>query len=104
MSNNYYFRSKEDTCNVLGGSKEIHIAQYAARSCLLMRQDRLYKSVEEMESFYQNNKENLEIVDECNRTLTWEQLQNHLLSTGPRFGHRFIKDEAGFTCSTEEFS
>ncbi|RRJ54935.1 hypothetical protein EHV15_35790 [Paenibacillus oralis] len=103
MSNNYYFRSTEDANNVLGGAVEIHIGQYAAHSCLLMRQDTFYKSVIEIEAFYLKNKDNLEIVDECDRTITWAQLQTRLLSAGPRFGHRYIEDEAGYTWSKEEF-
>lgn len=103
MSNNYYFRTKEDNNHVLNGAAEIHIGQYAAQSCLLMRQDNFYKSVEEMEAFYLKNKEGLEIVDEYDRVITWEQLQRRLLSAGPRAGHRYIKDETGFTWSMDEF-
>ncbi|MGV2887560.1 hypothetical protein [Paenibacillus taichungensis] len=104
MSNNYYFRSTDGTNIILDGATEIHIGQYAASSCLLMRQDKLYKTVAEMEAFYLKNKTLLDIVDECDRTITWEQLQTRLLSAGPRFGHRYMKDEAGYTWTDEEFS
>jgi PAS domain-containing protein len=106
MSTNYYFRETDDHRNgekLLNGVNEIHIGQYAASTCLLMRNDQYYQSVEEMEAFYRANSDRLIIVDECERILTWDQLYERLLSAPPRRGHRFLKDEAGFAWSTEEF-
>jgi len=102
LSTNYYFRIK-DNAGQIWENPEIHIGLYAARSCLLRRQDHLYQSVSEMKEFFQRNTDRLVIVDECEREISWEQLQSNLLSSAPREGNLFIKDEDGYTWSVEDF-
>ncbi|KQN96772.1 hypothetical protein [Paenibacillus sp. Leaf72] len=102
MSTNYYFRIDINTGSYQS-TQDIHIGQYSANSCLLMRQDQCYKTVEEMHTFYNHNKEKLSIVNEYDLVLTWEELQNNLLSQPARISARYHLDSFGYAWSDEPF-
>lgn len=104
MSTNYYFRVKEEGDQTLGGLSEIHIGQYAAQSCLLMRQDKFYHTVDEMASFYFKHMNSVDIVNEYDQVISWELLQERLLSSGPRRGHLYFRDESNYSWTSEDFS
>ncbi|MEK5358039.1 hypothetical protein [Paenibacillus sp. FSL L8-0709] len=53
---------------------DLHIGQTSGSFKMLLHIQEEYQTVNEMEAYYQKNKKELEIVDESDCVLTWEEL------------------------------
>lgn len=81
----------------------IHIGQ---RACgwvaLLQRQDELYRTIKEMKEWYKNNKDGYMIINEYNNELTWDELEQELLTWQGK--ERGKKDNDGYYWEYGDFS
>lgn len=89
--------------NMLGETGFLHIGQTAGSNAPLLEvQSEYYKTVSEMKKFYEENKERLLILDECDVELTWEELEKNLLDKkGNKRGD--FTDEDGYCWSRNKF-
>ena len=98
MSNNYYFKVKnvsqiveqfkalsplitqEMIDNVVKKLGEIHISQTNGHWKPLFESQEYFKSMKELEQFYQTNKDQLTIVSEYGVEFTWKEFKDYMIS------------------------
>lgn len=98
MSTNFYFKIKTDiNINIpIGGNikqnildkintaledaTELYIGKRSVGWYPLFESTEYYSSVEEIKNFYQSNKTHLDIIDECGRKYTLEELEDELFN------------------------
>lgn len=73
MSTNYYFRNKDT-------KEKLHIGQTIFHKEPLFQKTAYYATVEEIKEYYQSKQEDVEIIDEYERSLSWKELENRLLN------------------------
>lgn len=90
------------------GYEEIHIGKRSYGWKPLFQKQNQFSSFRELEQFYKSNQHIYEIIDECNRVHTWDELETELINwqgereNGDRSDN--YKDNDGFTWARYEFS
>lgn len=136
MGTNYYFKVKNaseivkqisaisslisnDTLDRIKAELSyIHIGKSSGGWKPLFQTTNYYKNIEELKMFYANNKDNLQIIDEYETEITYDELSQYLIEwqpTGKSHVHeanikgwnkdeRYYKDEYGYEWLKSDFS
>lgn len=130
MSTNFYFKIKakidiktnasegidkiikEKIEALLEEVSEIHIGKRYSYWNSLFEKTEYYSSVKEIKEFYEKNKENLIVVDECDREYAFEDLQEELFTWDKTNSESHVEknsiyyylDDQGFEFAKESFS
>lgn len=94
------------------GYEEIHIGLRSAGWKPSFERQEQFSTVRQLKEFYQNNKENYDIVDEYGKIYDWEGLENDLIKCNPEgrennhdsYKNESYKDEDGYIWHRYEFS
>lgn len=87
-------------------NKEIHIGKTSLSFRPLFQKTDYFKSIKELKAFYEKNKNDLDIINEYNTALTWQEFEELVISKqdgrfNEDYGYYF--DEDGYWFYTKEF-